>query len=173
MVLSSDAKLYLPNRVQRSEDTSNSQSHHFHLDFYDGDWLMPRVCTICTHPDRDLIDHDLVIGIANRRISAQWHLSEAAVRRHKADHLPERLQQAHKQRYTAETVDIQQQLTRLNIETWAILKESRDPANRDNDLALKTVARLEKQIELQARFQKDQELEELMRRVEALETIRS
>lgn len=74
--------------------------------------------------------------------------------------------------YTAETVEIKEYLTQLEQETWAILKESRDPAVKRNDIALKAIFRLEKQIELQNRLQKDKELEELMRRIEALETLR-
>jgi hypothetical protein len=133
---------------------------------------MSKVCTICTHVDRDRINHELIIGTPNRQIAAQWNLSAAALRRHKIDHLPERLREARMWHYTAETVEIKEYLTQLEQETWAILKESRDPAVKRNDIALKAIFRLEKQIELQNRLQKDKELEELMRRIEALETLR-
>ncbi len=49
---------------------------------------MPRVCTICTHPEHDAIDAALVGEVANRRIAAQYAVSEQAVRRHREDHLP-------------------------------------------------------------------------------------
>jgi hypothetical protein len=55
---------------------------------------MPRVCTICSHPKRPAIDAALVSGTPNRSIAAQYHLTEQAVRRHKADHLPAALAQA-------------------------------------------------------------------------------
>lgn len=49
---------------------------------------MPRACTVCQHPERDAINHALVSDTSNRRIAAQYSLSEQAVRRHKAEHLP-------------------------------------------------------------------------------------
>lgn len=55
---------------------------------------MPRRCSICIHPDRDKIDRALLAGEAYRRIAAQFSLSEASVRRHRADHLSPILVQA-------------------------------------------------------------------------------
>lgn len=49
---------------------------------------MPRTCTICSHQLAAEIDDRLVAGQTNRRIAAQFKLSEAAVRRHRADYLP-------------------------------------------------------------------------------------
>lgn len=49
---------------------------------------MPRTCTICSHPDRRRIDALLVEQVPNRRISTQFDVSESAVRRHAASHLP-------------------------------------------------------------------------------------
>jgi hypothetical protein len=49
---------------------------------------MPRVCTVCAHPDRGEIEMAIVAGAANRRIAAQFDLSESAIRRHRAVHLP-------------------------------------------------------------------------------------
>jgi hypothetical protein len=55
---------------------------------------MPRRCTVCAHPERAAIDTQLVRGEAFRRIAAQRQLSEQAVRRHHADHLPAALARA-------------------------------------------------------------------------------
>jgi hypothetical protein len=49
---------------------------------------MPRACTICTHRDRQPIDHALAISTPNRRIATQYAVTESALRRHKSDHLP-------------------------------------------------------------------------------------
>lgn len=45
---------------------------------------MPRVCTVCSHPDRAAIDQALVAGEPNRRIAARAAVSETSIRRHKA-----------------------------------------------------------------------------------------
>ena len=49
---------------------------------------MPRVCTICSHADREAINAALVADEANWRIEAQFSISEHAVRRHREEHLP-------------------------------------------------------------------------------------
>jgi predicted Zn-ribbon and HTH transcriptional regulator len=49
---------------------------------------MPRVCTICTHAERDAIDRALIESTPKRRIAAQHGLVESAVRRHAEKHLP-------------------------------------------------------------------------------------
>jgi hypothetical protein len=52
---------------------------------------MPRVCTVCTHPDLAAIDRALIESTPNRRIAAQFRVSEASVRRHSSAHLPSTL----------------------------------------------------------------------------------
>ena len=49
---------------------------------------MPRVCTICTHPEREAINAALVDSIAYRTIADRYGLSHQALMRHKAEHLP-------------------------------------------------------------------------------------
>lgn len=44
---------------------------------------MARVCTVCTHPDRDEIDAELVQGTPYRDIARQYSVSKDAVARHK------------------------------------------------------------------------------------------
>jgi hypothetical protein len=48
---------------------------------------MPRVCTICSHPERAAIDAVLANGEPIRRIAARFGVSETAARRHKAEHI--------------------------------------------------------------------------------------
>ncbi len=52
---------------------------------------MPRSCTICEHLERERIDKALVGDSSNRSVASLYDVSEAAVRRHKANHLPAKL----------------------------------------------------------------------------------
>ena len=54
---------------------------------------MPRLCTICTHPARQVIDDRLVAGWSLRQISGQYGLSKSAVDRHRGHHIPATLTQ--------------------------------------------------------------------------------
>jgi hypothetical protein len=49
---------------------------------------MSRTCTICTHPQRTEIDEALATSKPIRAISALFRVSEDALPRHKATHLP-------------------------------------------------------------------------------------
>jgi FixJ family two-component response regulator len=60
---------------------------------------MGRICTCCSHPQRREIDQALVQGRDNRRIAARYGLSENAVRRHRAEHIPELLLKGHHYRH--------------------------------------------------------------------------
>lgn len=94
----------------------------------------------------------MVAGEPNRRIAAQRAVSEQAVRRHKADHLPEHLAKAHEVEEVADAGTLLSRLRGLNQETAEILKEARKEGSKDNELALKAIARVEKQIELEGRL---------------------
>ena len=48
---------------------------------------MPRVCTVCQHPDRCAIDEALVRGQSLRNIAKRCGTSVTALFRHK-DHIP-------------------------------------------------------------------------------------
>jgi hypothetical protein len=50
--------------------------------------LMPRVCTICTHPARAAIDDGLEAGQSLRAVAGQYSLSKSSLDRHKAGHIP-------------------------------------------------------------------------------------
>ena len=56
---------------------------------------MPRVCSVCTHPNRAEIDRALLSGeTSNRRVASQYAVTERAIRDHKANHLKARMAQA-------------------------------------------------------------------------------
>jgi hypothetical protein len=45
---------------------------------------MPRKCTVCGHSKRAAIDKAVISGESNRRIAAQFQVSETSLRRHRA-----------------------------------------------------------------------------------------
>ena len=112
---------------------------------------MPRRCTVCTHAEHATIDTALVAGAASlRSVASLFDVSEAALRRHKRNHLPATLARAQEAEEVVRSDTLLERLLFLNRETLAILWEARK-AN-DNGLALRAIARAEKQIELQGRL---------------------
>lgn len=72
---------------------------------------MPRVCTVCTHADRELVDAALVQGRPSKRaIAAHFGVTPGSLGRHAKDHLPELLAKAHE---AAEVVRADDLLERL------------------------------------------------------------
>lgn len=71
------------------------------------------------------------------------------MQRHK-DHLPGQLAKAHEAAEVVKADTLLDRLKELNAETRAILKETREGGN--HDLALKAIARVEKQLELEAKL---------------------
>jgi hypothetical protein len=74
---------------------------------------MPMVCKTCSHPERKAIDKALAQGTPNRRIAAQYGLSETGVRGHKRDHLSRSLAKAAEARPLAQAENILQRLESL------------------------------------------------------------
>jgi len=64
------------------------RQRRFDADECDTAVSVPRVCTVCSHGDRPAINAALVAGEPKRAIAARFGLSESAVKRHAADHLP-------------------------------------------------------------------------------------
>jgi hypothetical protein len=120
---------------------------------------MPRKCTICEHKDRNKIDSALAVnGASLRSVAVRFGLSLSSVKRHVSNgHIAEKIMQAQHVNEVIEADGILEQMQRVKQETWIIHKESREAKNRDgnpdpdNELALKAIARLEKQIELESK----------------------
>ena len=85
---------------------------------------MPRTCTICTHPELEAINRALVDGTPNRRIAAHYTVSEQAVRRHKADHLPAHLVKAREAEEIAEADELLSQVRTLQARALTILDKA-------------------------------------------------
>jgi len=115
---------------------------------------MPRVCTVCSHPQRKEIDRALTeMSASNRRIASQHDVSERAIRDHKANHLAVRMLKAVERREEADirtAIDVVGQLKAINGAALSVLKDARDA--RDGELALKAIDRIQRQIELQAKL---------------------
>jgi len=57
---------------------------------------MPRVCTICSHPDHAAIDAAVVSGEPNQRVAARYGVTESSIRRHRdAGHIRDAVKQGH------------------------------------------------------------------------------
>ncbi len=118
---------------------------------------MPRACTICTHPERDAIDTALAGSSNLREIAALYRVSEDAISRHKAAHLPLTLAKAeetrevqHAKAVVAHALNVVEQLKAINDATIAILESAQ--VSHDHDMALKAIDRVHRQIELQAKL---------------------
>lgn len=113
---------------------------------------MPRTCTICRHEQRAEIDRALVSGESYRGIAPHFAVSEDAAERHGKAHLPARIAKAAEAKQVARADSLLDQLVTLNTETREILREARQDGRKGRGVALLAIARVEKQIELQARL---------------------
>src|ERR671916_171174 len=87
---------------------------------------MPRACTVCEHPEREAIDRVLVGGASNRSVASLHDVSEAAVRRHKSNHLPAKLVMAEKAAEVAEADTLLEQVKGLQGRAYAILEKAEE-----------------------------------------------
>jgi hypothetical protein len=97
---------------------------------------MPRVCSICIHPQREQIDQALVSGSAKRDVSALFRVSEDAVTRYAAAHLPKALARAQEEHEAARADDLLSEARRLKEITMGLLGR----AVQANDLRTALVA---------------------------------
>jgi len=130
---------------------------------------MPRKCTICEHKDRNKIDSAIAVkGASLRSIAVQFRISVSSLKRHMSNgHIAEKIVQAQHVHEVIEADGILSQMQRVKQETWTIHKEAREQKlfvkDRetkefteknvpDNELALKALARLERQIEIESKI---------------------
>jgi hypothetical protein len=110
---------------------------------------MPRICTICEHPQRIAIDKAIVSGQSCSRIAALFRVSEDSAQRHKP-HLAKAVVKAAEAREEKGALDVLHQLKDINDAALGVLKIARDDG--DGELQLKAIDRVQKQIELQAKL---------------------
>lgn len=99
---------------------------------------MPRICSVCVHPDREAIDQALVAGEAARTLASRYGtLGRMAMHRHAAGHLPAALAKAEAVREIVTAGALLSEANRLYATATAVMDEAR--AGGDNDLALKAI----------------------------------
>jgi hypothetical protein len=108
------------------------------------------VCTICTRADRQAIDAALVAGESNRRIAAQCRVSENALRRHKAAHLPVKLAKAQEAQDVARADDLLRQVRALQGSALRILIRAEQEG--DGRTALAAIREARGNLELLAKL---------------------
>jgi hypothetical protein len=111
-----------------------------------------RKCSVCGHNDRDAINAALLGTESFRKLAARWSVSKSALLRHKADHLPAAVVKAVAVKEEINGGKLLDRLTAINRETTSILREARTAGTKDNQLALKAIARVEKQLVLEGQL---------------------
>jgi hypothetical protein len=115
---------------------------------------MPRTCTVCTNKKRSAIDAALSVGTSYRVIADQYGLTAASTGRHARDCVSESLEEARRAGRIESGVVVADQLAKMRRSTTEILERRLETGSyEDDDLALKAIARRERQIELQARLE--------------------
>jgi hypothetical protein len=102
---------------------------------------MPRSCSVCGHPQRVEIDQALVGDASNRSLASLYDVSEAAVRRHKANHLPTKLAKAHEAEEIAQADDLLAEVRALQRRTLTILEAAEESQQHRTALAAVREAR--------------------------------
>jgi len=111
---------------------------------------VPRACQTCQHADVAAIDRELVAGKSLRDLSALFRVSEDSLARHRDAHISPVVVRAQEAEDITRGLDVVKQLKAINGVTMQILHEARQQKNPD--VALKAVDRVQKQIELQAKL---------------------
>ena len=102
---------------------------------------MPRRCTICNHQERHGIDEVLVTGAPYRSVAKRFGLSESAVYRHKAEHLPTHLLKAREVEEAARADDLLEQVRHLQTHALDILERAEESGDLRTALAAISQAR--------------------------------
>jgi hypothetical protein len=111
---------------------------------------MPRTCTVCRHQNRNDIDLALIRPDSLRDIALRYGTSKSALERHRDKCLPKHLLRAKEDSEIRSAAALVNELRELASKTGEIL--TRAMREKNGDLALKAIARLERQLELKARL---------------------
>lgn len=84
---------------------------------------MPQTCSICRHPDRDVIDRALIAGVAFRHIAGERAVSTSALQRHKEACLPATIAKA-EEAEGARADDLLAEVRALQARTITILERA-------------------------------------------------
>jgi hypothetical protein len=102
---------------------------------------VPRRCTVCDHPQRYSIDEALVSDTPYRSVAKRFGLSDSAVYRHKAEHLPAHLLKAKEIGEVARADDLLEQVRTLQAHALHILERAESAGDLRTSLAAISQAR--------------------------------
>ena len=111
---------------------------------------MPRLCTICRHRQREMIDQALVGEEPYRHIAARFQVSTGALQRHNQEHLPQHLTQAKAAQEVTQADGLLAKVQDLEADAKRI--QGQAEATGDLRTALQGIRELVRIIELQARL---------------------
>jgi len=111
---------------------------------------MPRTCKVCSHVERTEIDLALVNGQSYRDIEKRFAVSRSSLLRHRKNDISKSLVLAKQADDQVEATSLFGRMKEINQETLEILLEARNTEN--HVICLKAIARVESQIELEARL---------------------
>ena len=111
---------------------------------------MPRVCTICSHPERAKIEASLVQAEPNLRIAARFRVPESVIRRHVKEHFHATLARARDALEITRGDELLAQVRGVLAKTWVVL--ARAESNQDDDRTLKALAGLDARLTLLAKL---------------------
>ena len=92
-----------------------------------------QTCTVCTHEAKEAIDQAIVAGGSRRTIASQYGLSDAAVGRHRENHLPATLVKAAEAQDEAHGTKLLDQVQNLVTEALASIERSKT-AGKEKDV---------------------------------------
>ena len=95
---------------------------------------MPRVCSICVHPEREAINKALVDGMVYRTIAQRFAASPDAVLRHKTEHLPAIMVKSKEAQEEALADDLFAQLKQLRNKAISILLKAESAGDLQTSL---------------------------------------
>jgi hypothetical protein len=87
---------------------------------------MPRPCTVCTHKDVENINKRLLGGEIYRTIADDTGLSETALKRHKAEHIPNAAAKATKAVEVAKADGLLEDIKGLREKAMGILQKAEE-----------------------------------------------
>jgi transposase-like protein len=97
---------------------------------------MPRLCSICAHPQRTAIDAALLRHAASYRgIASQFHVDDESLRRHEHRHLRLSWQLSKELGAMLSADNLLTELAKLLDETWAILTDAKRQGDVGHALA--------------------------------------
>ncbi len=111
---------------------------------------MPRSCTICSNESKEAIDRALVEGTALSEVAALFRVSDDALSRHKANHLPVALAKSQEAREVAEGDDLLSQVRNLQARTLVILEAAE--SSSQHRTALSAIREARSNLELLAKL---------------------